>query len=196
MRDLDPNTGTNRIAMMRPSWTHRMEPRPPYMLAEAPRMKRTGWLARLCWHILGRIGALVPFDEKVHVLTYTHDAQKRVSTRMMHAVTDILKMGGEPELYAAVMGADEFAELCWDQEANHSMVHFRVRTERFGYIPSRDEDDPEGYHGYRASYHGISVHVVPFLSGVAMIPKVVIEMPRSRMPDLENNPDASTTSRL
>jgi hypothetical protein len=135
----------------------------PYMLAQKPRMKRTRWLARLCWQILHNIGALKPYEERIETYTFDECVQTRLTDKIMWAADAIFSRDLNPDDYVVVMGEDELLEVWREME----MVgrHISMMTGEYRY--NRE--------GYRAQVLGLRVHAVAGLSGMALIPKVLVE---------------------
>ncbi|MBN2760861.1 MAG: hypothetical protein JXQ79_10200 [Rhodobacteraceae bacterium] len=158
---LDPRTGNNRKAPLRRNSNFTLKPT-PYKLRTTPRVKRTGWIASICWWVLHKIGGLDPHFEKIEVYEYTTPIQQRITDRIMFAAEEILARRESPNDYAIVMGEYELASIWKEMELN-------------GYITMRSGAVHYRTRGYRAEAHGFNVHAVGGLHGVALIPKVLIE---------------------
>jgi hypothetical protein len=146
----------NRFDMIKPT---------PYKLKKEP--KRHKWLANICWKLLHRLGALEMYSETVTTWTYTPEAKKAL-TDLVWSIREELEMYfEEPERYVVVCGAYDFQEAVHSPTFRDSMI-FSVGP--FG------TDRP-----YRRMFN-IDVHVVPWLQGVAVLPRAVIEreVPNSR----------------
>jgi hypothetical protein len=130
----------------------------PYMLRKEP--KRFAWLARLCWKLLHRLNALEMYSEKVVRWTYTKEAQETLTKMVMKMGDFLWEAADDPERYVVVCGAEDFHEALRSPEMRHEMV-FSIGP--FG------SDRP-----YRRMFN-MDVHVVPYLSGIAVIPRVVVE---------------------
>ena len=159
LKPLDARKGPQRIAAIR-RVSHIREVETPYMLAKSPRVKRTAWLAKLCWWALHKIGGLTPHIEKIETYTYDEAVQERLTDRVMFAAAMIFDDGGNPEDYAVVLGEPELREL-WAEMGKNGFITMRT----FDYRNS----------GYRGTVMGLHVHAVPGLAGMALIPKVLIE---------------------
>ncbi len=179
MSSLDPDTGRNKIAAMYPVWISSVCPRPPYMLACKPRVKRTKWLASLCWKILHKIGGLTPFSETVQVLEYRPADKAKVRERVLDAIHGIIDFWNDDlEKFAIVMGAADFYELRQSTSVAGS-TRFSVEAGPYRVITKdRNGDlyDEDQRFRYKAKTFDLPVHVVHTLSGVAVIPKVLIEV--------------------
>ena len=159
---MKPLQTNQRIAAIR-RFPHIRYAATPYMLAKQPRMKRTGWLARLCWKVLHRIGALEPYSERIEIYTFDSCIQERITDRVMFAAEAILERGERPENYAVVMGEVELREVWKEMELNQSFVTMQTKEYRY----------QDSYRG--RTVMGLNVHAVAGLIGVALIPKVLIE---------------------
>jgi hypothetical protein len=160
LKPLDARNGPQRIAAVR-RVEHISYHKTPYMLAITPKVKGTGWLARLCWKVLHRIGALSPYEEKIHTYTFHESVQERLTDRVMFAADAIMREDRRPEDYAVVMGEPELREVWREMEMTGSFITMRTRDYR--------------YSNYRGSVVGLNIHAVAGLSGLALIPKVLIE---------------------
>lgn len=130
----------------------------PYMLRKEP--KRHAWLSRLCWKILHRLNALEMYSETVETFNYTKEDQKTL-TKMVMSIGDFLwEAADDPERYVVICGAMEFQEAIRSPELHHALA-FQIGP--FG------TNRP-----YRRMFN-MDVHVVPYLSGIAVVPRVVIE---------------------
>lgn len=130
----------------------------PYMLRKEP--QRHAWLARLCWKLLHRLKALEMYSETVETFTYTKEDQKTL-TKMVMSIGDFLwDADDDPERYVVICGAMDFQEAIRSPEIHREMA-FQIGP--FG------SDLP-----YRRIFN-MDVHVVPYMSGVAIVPRVVIE---------------------
>jgi hypothetical protein len=129
-----------------------------------------GWwrnkLAALCWHILHKLHAVEPFRYSEKFYSYGDAEQGSVTELILKSVDSALRHRAVPEDYCIVLGAKEFSELMRDMPIHD---HLTVPAGRICRV--RD--------GYREEFRGLPVHVVPRLSGVAVLPKVIIEERRS-----------------
>ena len=161
IRPLDARKGPQRIAAIRRR-EHISYAKTPYKLAKEPQVKRTGWLARMCWNVLHKIGALEVYEERIETYTFDSCIQERITDQVFFAAKAIMERGGRPEDYAVVMGEHELRSIWSEVEMNRSFITMRTLDYR--------------YSGYRGnSVMGLDVHAVAGLEGVAMIPKVLIE---------------------
>lgn len=161
IRPLDARKGPQRIAALRRR-AHVSYHKTPYMLAKEPRVKRTGWLARMCWRVLHKIGALEVYQERIETYTFDSCIQERITDRVLFAAEAILERDGRPDDYAVVMGEDELRNAWSEMEMDGGFVTMRTLDYRH-----------TGYRGNSAM--GLNVHAVAGLAGVALIPKVLIE---------------------
>lgn len=136
----------------------------PFRLKKDP--KRFRWLTTLMWWTLGKLNALEPFLEKIETWTYTPQKAEPINKALEGSLTGILRAGRSIDDFAFVMGAKEFQELTACSSFREEMT---FNTGEF-----RWND------GYRCRRFGVPIHVVPTLSGIAAIPKVVIETKRGR----------------
>ncbi len=158
---LDPNSGFNRIAIMKQSTavTYRAT---PYKMATKPR--HFAFLARLCWKLLHRLGALETFQERIETFTYTEAHQKSI-TELMGAAYEVSGYHDVPfEDLAYIMGADDFGAVA----KRADIAEWGMFTVHGGEFHYRTD--------YRTDFYGVPVHVVPWLKGIAIVPKVLIEV--------------------
>lgn len=131
----------------------------PYKLYKMP--KRWGAIAKLLWRVLHKLNALEPFSEKVTKWTYEPAQQDELHEIMLKAINE------QPELAynkkgVFIIGEKTFQELVDAPIFRETMV---FHTGPFG------RHDP--YMG-RQMYN-VPIHIVPYMEGVALVPKVVIE---------------------
>ena len=124
--------------------------------------KRLHWLARVLWWGLHKINALEPYLETVEIHTYGEPKQSKLDHAILAHLDHIMCRGHDPKDYAIIIGAEQFAELTGILfRENHT-----VPSGRFCF------QCPDGY---RAEFVGLPVHVVPYMDGIALVPKVLIE---------------------
>jgi hypothetical protein len=130
----------------------------PYMLRKEP--KRFAWLARACWKLLHRLNALEMYSEKVQTWTYTEAAQETLTKMVMMMRESLWEASEHPDRWVVVCGAKDFHEAVNAPEFRDAMT-FSVGP--FGRsIP------------YRQMFN-MDVHVVPHLTGIAVIPRAIVE---------------------
>lgn len=126
-----------------------------------------GWIASKLWSVLHRMGATGIASEKIETLTYGEIEQKRVTDTIFYGIEEVMshsEWGGSPDDFCIVMGGADFAELL--HTAPFDMVQMTV--------PAADAFRAnEG--GYRAKLSGYPIHIVPWLKGHAILPRVVVE---------------------
>lgn len=130
----------------------------PYKLRKEP--KRFAWLARLCWKMLHKLNALEMFSEKVERWTYTQAAQEALTKKVMTMSEALWEASENPEKFVVICGALDFAEAAHTPEFRDALM--------FSIGPFGSEKP------YRRMFN-MDVHVVPYLKGVAVVPRVVIE---------------------
>jgi len=126
---------------------------------------RFGWLARLCWRLLQKLGALSPHSEKVHSWTYKESDRKAVLDIIKEAHLDLGRYYQKPAEYVIVVGQAEFYEIARDA----TPYGLAQMTLSVGSLYQ---------HGMRVGE--MDVHVVPWLSGVAVIPRAILRSDRGR----------------
>lgn len=83
----------------------------------------------------------------------------------IHKAVDIEAVWRRPKEYAIVMGVDDYMTMMSQDRNNMPPVGFSFTAGPFGYRDSR---------------FGLPVHVVTSLSGIAAIPRVIIEREQTR----------------
>lgn len=131
----------------------------PYKLRKEP--KRFAWLARLAWKLLHKLNALDIYSEKVTTWHYSKARATELADRIMEMRDDLERYYEDPDRYAVVMGQNDFMEL----------MHAPFMREEMVYIARINHCSSP----YRGIVRGLPVHVVPWLAGMAVLPKVVIE---------------------
>jgi hypothetical protein len=129
----------------------------PYRLLD----KKAGALARCAWWLLGKLKALDPYYESVRSWTYVPHEQAALHEAMLKAVDYDLRYIYEGKAVFIVGGAT-FSELVGAPAFRDQM--------RFVTGPFSLDD---GYRGRRM--FDIPIHVVPNMTGFAVVPRVVIE---------------------
>ena len=127
---------------------------------------RSWWknkLSALCWKILIRIGALDQFGYMEKSYHYGEPERKKVSELILKSIDNIWERNEDQEDYCIVIGAKEFQEVMGEYAHDHGYMN--VIAGPFGFQRG----------GYRSEIHNLPVHVVAGVSGVALIPKVLVE---------------------
>lgn len=125
------------------------------------------WLARLLWWGLQKLKALAPFEYEVTIHTYGPAEQKKVDEAIMehidHVASKVFMEGKEWDDYALIMGGETFHELT----GILMKTMITVPSGRFHF----------NFNGgtYGNHFSGFPVHVIPFHTGTALVPKVLIE---------------------
>ena len=128
-----------------------------------------GWLLRQVWAFLNWVGVLEPYVARVTTWTYEPRAQKPLMYALMEAIQDTYLLDSlESGDGVIVMGPREWAELCKSPQFRDHTTFYAGPLERA---------DP--YRGRRV--FDVPIHVVPNLSGFAVIPKVIIERQREHI---------------
>lgn len=130
----------------------------PYKLRKE--IKRFGWLADVCWRLLHKLNALEMHSEKVTTWSYTEADQKKLTAMIMTMRDELHRFFEDPDEWVVVVGAHDF------QETMRSPTILDHVVFSAGPIHS---DNPY------LRFMGIDVHVVPWLQGMAVLPRVVIE---------------------
>ena len=129
----------------------------------------TGWrgrLARLLWQALERLGALEPFVYKETICTYAKPQQDELTELFYQQIDEITDRGGDLRDYCFIIGGEDFSHIVRD----YYDLSARGLVVPLGNICHQTAG------GYRANYAGLPVHVVGWLKGVAIIPKVIVEV--------------------
>lgn len=132
------------------------------------RARLTGWrgrLARLLWRALGRLRALELFQYTETVYSYTKVEQDQLTELFFQQIGEIADRGGNPRDYCLVIGGEDFSRIVKD----YHDLSARGLVVPLGSIWHQTAG------GYRTDYAGLPVHVVGWLKGVAVLPKVIVE---------------------
>lgn len=120
-------------------------------------------IAKWMWRALLRMRALEPFGVPMKRIRYGEAEQEKVSDLIHDQLIHLLDRDQDPEDYALLVGAKEFAEIIGDPMDFCQHITVPART----YFRMRD--------GYKAEFDGIPIHVVQSMSGAVVVPKVLIE---------------------
>lgn len=120
-------------------------------------------LASLCWYILHKLRAVDQYACTVKTYHYGDVASGKVRELVFESISEVLNRDENPSDYCIVIGGKEFAEIMSDEVCYRSFI--TVPSGEFSYRRN----------GYRTRYLDIPVHVVAGLTGVAAIPKVIVE---------------------
>ncbi|KQZ49761.1 hypothetical protein ASD54_12555 [Rhizobium sp. Root149] len=130
----------------------------PYKLRKD--IRRFGWLADLCWRLLHKLNALEMYSEKVTTWRYSEVQQRKLTEMVMTMREELFEYFEDPDNWVVVVGAYDFQEV---MQSPMLMSHTVFEA---GPIASKP-------HYFRLV--GVDVHVVPWLRGMAVLPRVVIE---------------------
>jgi len=141
--------------------------------------KKYGWLARLLWRGLEKLHALEQYTTLIETYSYTQQNQEDLTKAIMGHIDYLLRDGCKIEDYAFIVGGETYYEL------TNTMLRNSANVMRFpaGNIRFNNYDD-EGTR-YVYEFRGIPVHVVPNMSGIAAVPKVLIEKKKDEKRDFE-----------
>lgn len=119
-------------------------------------------LASWCWKLLHRLRAVEQYGFSEKMYTYTPAMQQEITKRLMEGINEIFRRDGDPDDYCLVLGAEDFSEMLDSEAIRNNMT---IATSDIHYVRN----------GYKMSFRGLPVHVVPGVSGTAVIPKVIVE---------------------
>lgn len=125
-------------------------------------MTDSGWIARAAWWLLKKRRALTPFVETTRTWTFYPHHQQPLHDAMLKACDSDLPFIRDGKA-VFIIGGRTFQELT-NAPAFKNTVTFEC-------CPFKSEDP---YYGRRA--FNIPVHVVPNMVGMALVPRVLIEM--------------------
>lgn len=131
--------------------------------------KKYAWLARKLWRALEKLHALQPWFHKFEVATYGNTEQKNLSDAIFKQIDYILRDGRNIEDFAIVVGGSTFNELT----GMKMFQELSVPLQMMRYYERRPEN--KGLYEYRYTYRGLYVHVNPYMEGIALIPRVILE---------------------
>ena len=122
---------------------------------------KSNWACRLAWRFLGWMKALEPYYATVDRWTYVPHEQKALHDAMMEAAQGDLRYIWEGKA-VFIVGGKTFSELTQSPVFTQQMM---FKTGPFGI-----SDPYRGRHIF-----DIPIHVVPSMTGMALVPKVFIE---------------------
>lgn len=107
------------------------------------------------------------FSYSVKSYTYGKEEQDKLTKHVLENINEvILSVESQYDLinnYCIVIGERDYMELMGTHES------FRYNIE----VPLGDVFVGRG--GYRTMFRGVPIHVVPYASGIAAIPRVIVE---------------------
>lgn len=133
---------------------------------EYKRHDKLGWVTDALWWALGKLGSLRAHMGTVHQWRFKGRARDPDLLKALYEAIDIEEIYHRPNDYAIVMGIEDYMRLM--QLGRDSM-------------PNAGFQFTAGPFGYRGEQFGLPVHVVTTLSGIAAVPKVIIETSRSAL---------------
>ena len=124
----------------------------------------SGWLSRLLWKALDWLGGLEQFYTTEKHLVYTDHQQKQVAELIgKHLLDNVISPGYSIDDYVVIMGEVEFSEV------------MKTKADYGQYLMLSAGEINFEHDGYRGRILGCPVMVVAGLSGVAVIPRVIVE---------------------
>lgn len=120
-------------------------------------------LGSLLWKLLHKIGALEQywFNEKIY--HYGAEQQGKIADLIEEQILQVIDRHGRVEDHCIVLGGKDFADIMRSYEP-FGLITVGAGRMSFGFAS-----------GYRCELRGLPVHVVPYLRGVAVLPKVIVE---------------------
>jgi len=157
---MEPLQIGKKMHLMRPL-VRRLDISTPYKLFKP---KRWIWLARLAWWVLKKLRALEPWCETVTTYTYQRQNHDDINQALRELRQDITRAAARSEDFAVIVGEHTFNSIVHRNKA--SLRHFVLQGGALHYPTTG---------GYRGSVLGFPIHIVPYVEGMAVVPKVVIE---------------------
>ncbi len=122
------------------------------------------WLSRKLWSWLHKLGALAPYLYQDSYYVYGNEQREEIAKLIHRQVYSIVRRGHDPEGYCLIVGGKEFSEIL---KGVADLGQFMI-------VPGGDVHyQIPG--GYRGTVRGFPVHVVNDFSGVALVPRVMVE---------------------
>lgn len=135
----------------------------PYRICNRVKGLR-GWLSRTAWSILVRYGTIEPYMHKHTSWTYTKRTEADLLTAIIEHANHMGYRAEDLRRYTIVIGAYTFQHIL-RQPAMRDTLGLSVSLNHYH----------NGYH----TVIGLPVYVVPYMEGMAFIPKNIIEERRS-----------------
>lgn len=135
---------------------------------------------------LNTTGYCVPSDEvkptAVNAISFTQDKCDTITRYIYSYIDDILiRCNDDLDRYCIIIiGAEDFYRLVRDELTETTSFHTEITVYHSDFLIR--EAQRQGLSTYRAQVLGFDVHVVPHMRGVAMVPKVLVEVPINRKP--------------
>lgn len=127
---------------------------------------KTGWLSKFLWWCLEKRGNLTSYQETIETWTYnpySNEAQDFNSLLLEAAEDKMIHRGCRPEDLLFVVGTKDWQEMMSSPSFGDRV---KFTTGPYGIVSE--------YYG-RTGPFGIDVHVLPDISGIACIERVLIE---------------------
>jgi hypothetical protein len=149
--------------------------------------KKYAWLARFAWKLLTKLKALDPFHYTYDVQTFGYTEQENITRAILEQFDHIVRDNRRINDFVFLVGSDTFHELTHLNVLEP--IQFPLGEVRYGEMKS--EDGCRVYE-HRYSIRGLVVHVSPYVSGMAIVPrdlfeskqKITIEEKVTERPDL------------
>lgn len=122
-------------------------------------------VASVCWSILRRLNALKKFEYEDVSYEYTEAHKDAVTEVVQDAIQAVANTDIDVESCCILMGSVEFSQLT---DAQPFIRPLTVGTGVIGYAQGKSSR-------YVCEYEGLPVCVSPFVTGVALIPRVFVE---------------------
>lgn len=125
------------------------------------------WLARKMWSWLKRSGFLLPYQTDNKIYEYGEPEMikcgEAFSNQIGNMLYEVVVKGAKIEDYCLVLGGVQFHEISRYIGPDMQILTFPAQEVRFN------------HRGYRSSWRGIPIHVVPWMDGAVILPKVMVE---------------------
>ena len=124
---------------------------------------RRRWLCNLMWKYLTKWGALKPHFEKVEKFHYSEQRKETITQHVMFAARELMRNHLSTKDYVVVMGEADLNNLVneWRVQGRNVLLSTGPYYWQDGNI--------------RMTLNNMPVHVVPFMKGCVLIPKMVVQ---------------------
>ncbi len=127
------------------------------------------WFTDLLWKLMNKMRVFRPYMENVPYYKFEVQESNPNILKFIFENIQVQDVYNRPKDYAVVMGIDDYMRLKQQTEDNNP----------YG-MPNNGFEFSAGPFGYRDKVFNIPVHVVTTMSGIALIPKVIIEVEQVR----------------
>lgn len=140
---------------------------PEYFYKFDPKTGFRGKLSRWLWWGLQRLGAIHEREFHAKTFHYTKFHERSVFDLMRKEIDTVVNPRRDR------LGLDDYCFVLGDEEFS-SLVSFVQKNQQMYAIRERMDINVSIAHGGKVTVYGLDVHIVPYFSGTAILPKVYL----------------------